>query len=156
MSLKVASKPFKAPDLTQRPPRSPRVRLGGFVILPRALDKGRAKLAGTAGEYHYACGLDERLFTFLQVKADALLRQLKAGKGDGEILAWILKNAGHKPTPWEIAQWSAYNEGRTADSVQSKERVVKQVTLINKDRTDILTGFDLLDLDDYVTFGGQP
>ena len=31
-----------APDLTQRPPRSPRVRLGGFVILPRMLDKGRA------------------------------------------------------------------------------------------------------------------
>ena len=29
------------PDLRQRPPRSPRVRLGGYVILPRMLDKGR-------------------------------------------------------------------------------------------------------------------
>jgi len=35
-----------APDLTQRPPRSPRVRLGGYVILPRMLDKGRATING--------------------------------------------------------------------------------------------------------------
>jgi len=31
-------------DLTQRPPRSFRVRLGNFVILARMLDKGRATL----------------------------------------------------------------------------------------------------------------
>ncbi|MEO7677968.1 MAG: DUF5069 domain-containing protein, partial [Verrucomicrobiota bacterium] len=41
------------PDLTQRPPRSPRVRLGGYVLLPRILDKGRALLAGKLGEYHF-------------------------------------------------------------------------------------------------------
>jgi hypothetical protein len=42
-----------APNLTQRPPRSPRVRLGGYVLLARLLDKGRAELAGTAGEYKF-------------------------------------------------------------------------------------------------------
>ena len=47
-----------APDLTKRPPRSPRVRLGGLVILPRMLDKGRAAIAGTIGDYHYDCPLD--------------------------------------------------------------------------------------------------
>ena len=30
---------LSAPNLTQRPPRSPRVRLGGYVILARVLDK---------------------------------------------------------------------------------------------------------------------
>ena len=40
-------------DLTQRPPRSTRVRLGGYVLLPRILDKGRAALAGKLGEFHY-------------------------------------------------------------------------------------------------------
>ena len=40
------SKNLNAPDLTQHPPRSPRGRLGGYVILPRCLDKGRATLAG--------------------------------------------------------------------------------------------------------------
>jgi hypothetical protein len=34
------------PDLTKQPPRSARVRLGGYVILPRMLDKGRATIAG--------------------------------------------------------------------------------------------------------------
>ena len=43
--------PMNAPNLTQRPPRSPRVRLGGYTILPRLLDKARAVIAGTAGEY---------------------------------------------------------------------------------------------------------
>jgi hypothetical protein len=40
-------------DLTQRPPRSFRVRLGNYVILARMLDKGRATLAGKNGEYIY-------------------------------------------------------------------------------------------------------
>jgi hypothetical protein len=145
-----------APDLTQRPPRSPRVRLGGFVILPRAIDKGRAKVAEKLGEYHFACPLDKRFLEFVKIEADALLEQIKADKGDGEILKWVLENAGYKPKPWEIVQWSSYNETRTAESVQQKERVAQQVAAINKDRTDILTGFDLLDLDDYVSFGGKP
>ena len=40
-----------APDLTQRPPAAHRVRLGGYVILPRMLDKGRATIAGKNGEF---------------------------------------------------------------------------------------------------------
>jgi hypothetical protein len=143
-------------DLTQRPPRSPRVRLGGYVILARALDKGRAKIADKLGEYHYACPLDKRFLDFVKVDPDALYEQLKIGKGDWEILEWIKENAGYKPVLWEITQWSAFQESRTPESVESKERVAKEVARINKERTDILTGFDLLDLDDYVTFGGKP
>jgi hypothetical protein len=37
-------------DLTVRPPRSFRVRLGNYVILARMLDKGRATLAKKSGE----------------------------------------------------------------------------------------------------------
>ena len=37
---------YRHPDLTQHPPRSPRVRLGGFAHLPRLLDKARAFAAG--------------------------------------------------------------------------------------------------------------
>jgi Domain of unknown function (DUF5069) len=38
-------------DLTERPLRSFRVRLGGFVILARMIDKGRATLSKKNGEY---------------------------------------------------------------------------------------------------------
>ena len=110
-----------APDLTQHPPRSPRVRLGGFVILPRMLDKGRATVAGKHGEYHYDCPMDQRFLEFVGVKADALKKQLAAGKGDTEILQWIQKNAKHKPTEPEILAWSAYQEQRAPADTDSRQ-----------------------------------
>ena len=57
---------LSAPDLTQFPPRSGRVKLGGYVHLPRLLDKARASLTGKAGEYHYNCALDQHFFKALQ------------------------------------------------------------------------------------------
>ena len=74
-----------APDLTKRPPRSPRVKLGGYVILPRMLDKGRANVAGKQGEYHYACPLDHRFLDFVGIDPEALKKELADGKGDGRI-----------------------------------------------------------------------
>src|SRR6185312_4147242 len=76
-------------DLTKQPPRSPRVRLGGYVILPRCLDKGRAAINGKVGEYHYACPLDQHFLDFAGVDPEAMKKELAAGKGDGEILEWI-------------------------------------------------------------------
>ena len=144
-----------APDLTQRPPRSPRVRLGGFVILPRMLDKGRATVAGKHGEYNYACPMDCRLLDLLGVKADALKKQLAAGKGDTEILQWIQKNAKRKVTEPEIAAWSAYQEQRAPADMESREFFHGVQGKIAPTREDIATWFDLLDLDDHVTFGGK-
>ena len=74
---------YPAPDLTKQPPRSPRVRLGGYALLPRMLDKGRATLAGKNGDYKYACPLDQRFLDFTGVDAAALKKQLAKGKGDG-------------------------------------------------------------------------
>jgi len=42
-----------AKDLTKEYPRSPRETLAGYLIAARTLDKCRAVLAGTAGEYHF-------------------------------------------------------------------------------------------------------
>src|SRR6266446_3178393 len=103
---------INAPDLTRRPPRSPRVRLGGFAILPRLLDKGRATIAGTHGEFKYACPLDEQVFNFAGIDAAHLKDELATGKGDAEILAWVLANSTTKPSPFEIAAWSAYQDQR--------------------------------------------
>ena len=59
-----------AKSLTQEAPRSPRNRLGGYALMARMIDKGRADLAGNVGEYHYACPLDQMLFEFKGVQAD--------------------------------------------------------------------------------------
>ncbi len=144
-----------APDLTQRPPRSPRVRLGGYVILPRMLDKGRATIAGKHGEYHYNCPMDQRFLNFVGVKADALKKQLAAGKGDTEILDWIQKNAKRKRTEPEVLAWSAYMEQRSPADTESREFFHGIHAKVAPKREDISTWFDLLDVDDHVTFGGK-
>src|SRR4026207_2414605 len=103
-------------DLTQRPPRSFHVRLGGLVILPRMLDKGRATLARKNGEYKYNSGTDQHLVRFLGFDPKALLKELAKGKGDGEILGWVQAHSKIQRAPWEIEAWSAYMERRGPDS----------------------------------------
>jgi len=146
---------YSGPDLTSVPPRSLRARLGGYALLPRMLDKGRATLAGKNGEYHYACPLDERILEFLEIEAEALKSQLAAGKGDGEILAWILAHQKNKHTDVEIAAWSAHQETRSPSDPGSREFFNGMHTKIAPHREDIESWADLLDLDDYVTFGGK-
>jgi len=146
---------IQAPDLTQRPPRSPRVRLGGYVILPRMLDKGRAFLAGTQGEYNFACPLDQQFLEFAGLDPEALKHQLDIGKGDGEMLTWIQANARFKRTPSEIAAWSEFQEGRAPSDVASRDFFHGLHQKIAPQRNDVATWFDLLDLDDYVSFGGK-
>jgi hypothetical protein len=145
-----------APDLTTRPPRSGRVRLGGYALLPRMLDKGRATLAGTNGEFHYNCPLDQHILNFLGLDPNALLEELAKDRGDGEILAWIQAHAKHQRSPWEIQQWSEYMGSRTADSdAETIAYFGEAVGKFTKTREDIKGWADLLDLDDYVTFGGK-
>lgn len=120
------------------------------------LDKGRATIAGKNGEYHYACPLDQRILEFLGIDAEALKQQLAAGKGDGEILAWIEANKKHSLTPWEIAQWSPFQDQRVPTDLEGREFFHGIHKNIAPNREDIATWGDLLDLDDYVSFGGQP
>ncbi len=149
------NKPAIATDLTQRPPRSPRVRLGGYVILPRMLDKGRALLNGKIGEYKFACSLDQQFLTFAGIDPEGLKAQLALGKSDSEILDWINANATNKRLPYEIAAWSRYQDERGADSLDKRAFFAEYLGGLSKTRTDILSWFDVLDLDDYVSFGGK-
>lgn len=147
---------ISGPDLTQRPPRSPRCKLGGYVTLPRMLDKGRATVAGKNGEFNYDAPFDQHIISFLGFDPAALLNELAGGKGDLEILEWVGANAPHHPTPWEIEQWSEYMLRRTPDS--DEETLIfffRRVGSFSKTREDIKTWMDLIDLDDHVTFGGK-
>lgn len=144
-------------DLTQRPPRSPRVRLGGYVLLPRIIDKARAALDGKLGEYHYGGkGMDRHFFNFVGLDHESLQKQVAAGLGDWELLQWVQENAKHKREPWEIAAWSAYHEQRGADSdAETIQFFGEYIGKYSKTREDVRTWFDMLDVDDYCTFGGK-
>ncbi len=148
---------ISAPDLTTRPPRSVRCRLGGYALLPRMLDKGRATIAGTNGEFHYDCPLDQHIINFLGIDPAVLREQIAADKTDSEILDWINASAKHKRAPWEIEQWSDYMQRRGPDSdEETLTYFAEAVGKFTKTREDIKSWADLLDLDDYVTFGGRP
>jgi hypothetical protein len=148
---------ISAPDLTKRPPRSARCRLGGYVLLPRMLDKGRAVIAGTAGEFHYDCPLDQRIINYIGFDATLLRKELEAGKGDGEILEWLNANAKNKREPWEIEQWSAWMDKRGPDSdAETLGYFAGAIGKFSQTREDIHGWMELLDLDDYVSFGGKP
>lgn len=150
------SSKIAAPDLTKRPPRSPHCRLGGYVILPRLLDKGRAVIAGTNGEFTYDAPLDQHLKDFLGLDFAALKEQIAAGKGDGEILEWVNANAKYKRAPWEIDAWSAFVARRgPAGDLETLQYYSEYVGKFSKDREDVKTWFELVDLDDHVTFGGK-
>jgi len=145
----------QAPDLTKQPPRSARVRLGGYALLPRMLDKGRATITGKNGEYHFACPLDQRFLEFVGIDKNGVKKQLAAGKGDGEILEWIKANAKNKHTDPEIEAWSTWQEKRAPDNTESREYFNDLHKKTAPKREDIVSWADLLDVDDYVSFGGK-
>jgi len=147
---------LSAPDLTQRPPRSPRSRLGGYALLPRMLDKGRATIVGKDGDYSYDSPLDQHVLKFAGIDPKQLLAELKKGKGDGAILDWINANAKTKRTAWEIQQWSDYQDRRGPDSdAETLKFFAGYVAKLTKTREDIRTWADALELDDHCTFGGE-
>src|SRR5262245_53943574 len=66
-----------SPDLTQHAPRSPRLRLGGYALLPRIIDKGHASLTGKLGAYHYrGVGMDRHFFKFVGLDPESLKQEL--------------------------------------------------------------------------------
>lgn len=94
----------KPPNLTRHPPRSPRERVGGYVILGRTTDKARAKLQGDLGEYHYDCPLDNLLFGFAGVLGADFLAEVTKGCKDHELAEWISTH-GTSHTTAEVEAW---------------------------------------------------
>jgi hypothetical protein len=147
---------YSAPDLTRHPPRSPHTRLGGYVHLPRMIDKVRATVAGTNGDYHYKCPFDARFFAFTGIDPDAFLAEVKAGRSDSELLAYVTQHSKPARHPAEIAAWSAWMEQLTVTAPETRKFFNEVHEKNARHREDIATWFDWLELDDFVTFGGRP
>ncbi len=82
-------------DLTKKSPRSPNDRLLGIPMLPRTIDKARAALAGTLGEYRYGenSSFDRALLSFLGVSAAEFLEGVKVSPHDEAMERWIKAHA---------------------------------------------------------------
>jgi hypothetical protein len=138
-------------NLTKEAPRSPRNRLGNYALLARATDKGRAAIAGTAGEYHFACPLDQMLFEFKGVQADDVKKLLASGATDEQIVTWFNANGAPK-TNEEIQAWSTGIESyRPYDNPEKKDWFAGECAPLGL-KPEASTLVDYLEADDLATF----
>lgn len=133
-------------DLRSSYPRSPRETLAGHVHLGRMIDKCRAVLAGTEGEYIYPCPLDQRLLEFAQLSADQFTEAVRNGS-DAEVAEWFLTNAAPH-TAEEIQAWNTMMLTRGPDTEEKRERFRQLRDAVDPSRTDITSWADLLDLEE--------
>lgn len=84
-------------DLTKDFPRSPRdISIAGYVVAARCVDKCRAVLAETNGEYHSGCPLDEYWLDFAGIKYSAFRKFIATGADDEAVSEWVRKKAKQK------------------------------------------------------------
>jgi len=94
-----------APDLTRGFPHSPHAMVAGYVLAKRCLDKCRAELAGTIGEYHFDCPLDNFFLGFAEIKGSDLKEFVATGADDEAVGKWITEHA-KKRERIEIIKWN--------------------------------------------------
>ena len=82
-----------APDLRAEKPRPAKDELGGYAGGIRALDKCRATLAGTNGDYEFNCPLDQRFFSASGIDAEAFKQEVARGASDQQMEAWVREHA---------------------------------------------------------------
>ena len=133
-------------DLSKRPPRSPKEKLEGITWLPRAIDKGRAKLAGNLGEYNFDCPMDKILFGHLGIDAEAFLAALQTRTTDAEMFEWVRAHA-RTFTATSIAESNAHLLGH-GPSAESQEYFQQARDKVAPGRTDITTWADLIEAEE--------
>jgi hypothetical protein len=94
-----------AKDLTKEYPRSPRETLAGYVHGARMLDKCRAVVAGTAGDYHFKCPLDRTLLEFTGIDAEEFKAFVSTGATDDQVAEWITQHSKIKDRA-QIVAWN--------------------------------------------------
>ena len=134
-------------DLTKTYPRSPNDRLLGLPMLPRTIDKARATLEGTLGEYVYGTksSFDMALLDFLGLSPERFLDGIRQSADDDAMAAWLRSNA-RQATPAEVEAFARVflNDGDDdADRARFAER---RASLPADVRSRVKGWVDLLDV----------
>ncbi len=134
-------------DLRTTFPRSMKTRLAGYVHLARMIDKCRAVLAGTEGEYIYPCPMDERLLDYAGITAEQFTAAVKANPTDAGVAEWLQRTA----TPHDQAALEEWNKKlleRGPSSPESAAKFRKYRDAVDASRTDLTAWSDLQDLEE--------
>ncbi len=134
-------------DLRRSFPRSMREKLEGYVHLARMIDKCRAVLAGTEGEYIYPCPMDVRLLEFAGVTDTRFREAVAANPTDDGVAQWFRKTATHHP-PAEIEAWNDMMVTRGPSSPEKQAYFNQLRDAVDPTRTDLTAWADLQDLEE--------
>jgi hypothetical protein len=133
--------------------RSPRQTLGGYVFLPRLIDKVRLHAKGKLLQEYIGnllkpgLTLDGRFLTFTGLEAEELRRAILDAKTDEEVLVWLERHA--KPhTEGEKQQWIADIEVYRPNAERAEWRRKAYKELAVKVDPATLSVFDLIDMDE--------
>jgi hypothetical protein len=137
-------------DLSKDVPRSVKDKsLEGIVMLARTTDKARAHAAGTVGEYHYNCGMDQKVLAFVGIDHETF-EALAAANDDKKLVEQLRTKYLNKKSADEIAAFNAdYLKISPEPNSDSYKFFVDLRSKIAPDRTDVTTWPDLLDLDEH-------
>lgn len=143
---------MEAKDLAVEAPRSPYETINGFAILARTIDKCRATVADTAGEYHFDCPVDKMLFGFKNISGEEFKAFVETGASDEEIGKWVMEH-GDVKTADEISKWSSAfkTDFSYATDPNKSEWFKGECERLALDPATT-TLFDYLDVDDKVSF----
>ena len=134
-------------DLRKDFPRSMRVKMDGYVHLARMVDKCRAVLAGTEGEYIYPCPMDERLMGFTGITDKEFTATVKANPTDRGVARWFKKAATPHPQV-ELHEWNEMMLTRGPSTPDKQRYFNKLRDAVDPSRTDLTSWADLQDLEE--------
>ncbi len=119
----------------------------GYVHLARMIDKCRAVLAGTEGEYIYPCPMDERLMSYATITAEQFTAAVKDNPTDEGVARWF-RGAATKHPPSEQDEWNRMMLNRGPSTPEKQEYFSKLRDAVDPSRTDLTAWADLQDLEE--------
>jgi hypothetical protein len=133
--------------------RSPREALGGYIILPRLIDKVRLHAQGKLPPEYVenllkpGLTLDGRFLTFTGSDAEGLRKAILSAKTDEEVLAWVEHNA--RPRSFEEKQrWAEEIDTYRPDPIMANRRKEVYSVLASKIDVTAVSILDLIDMDE--------
>lgn len=130
-------------------PRSGRELVDGIAFLGRTIDKTRAHLAGTIGEYIAERGLSNRVYELFGVTFPQFAEGVRQSVDDAGVVAWLKQHAPKQPEPDDIVQ---HNEGVLKAGPPNEGAVTRFKVNLERlgltHRTDITTYVDAEDLEE--------
>jgi gluconokinase len=130
--------------------RGPSEKVGGLFYFGRMLDKIRLHAKGELPpDYHanLGKGFDEKCVRLLRVNYDQLVKRVKKGGADEEILEWCFR-VGHRPSEDDIYVWNEFMRKRGWSDEVSETLRRRKAEAGMSDRSDIQTAFQFIDADE--------